>query len=213
MWTLELPASPLVGVAGVSRETEAQLVTFVALLEKWQAAKNLIADGTLAEVWQRHVADSAELVRIAPDAERWLDLGSGAGFPGLVVAILLGGRGVVHLVESNGRKAAFLRAAAREASIGNAVVHNTRVEDVVAGWSGALDAISARAFASLDKILALTAPLTELGVPLFLHKGTGFARERETAAAEWGFDLVEHRSRIGDGLIAEVRQIQPRRQR
>jgi len=105
--------SALNGLIDVSRETAERLERFVALLKKWQAADNLIAPSTLSSVWRRHVADSAQLVGMFPGRQRWLDIGSGAGFPGLVVAILLGEGSSVHLVESNQRKCAFLRAAIR----------------------------------------------------------------------------------------------------
>ncbi len=203
-------AAAVAGIVPVSRETVARLEGFVALLGRWQTAKNLVADSTLSDVWTRHVADSAELLRIRPDARIWLDLGSGAGFPGLVVAILLENAGEVHLVEANARKAAFLRAAAREAGAINVRVHNDRAEAVIAGWDAAPEVITARALAPFADLLALTAPLTATGADLLLHKGAGFAAEREAASAQWHFDLVEHKSRIADGILAEVRNVRRR---
>src|SRR6266700_3221148 len=92
----------LVGLADVSRETLDRLLAFVALIEKWQKATNLIAPSTVADIWRRHVADSAQLVAIFPEARTWLDLRSGAGFPGLVIAILIAERGGdAHLIESD----------------------------------------------------------------------------------------------------------------
>src|SRR5262245_47602691 len=93
----------------VSRETSARLDEFVTLLLKWQATTNLVAPSTVGHIWTRHVADSLQLLALAPDARAWLDLGSGGGFPGLVLACALAERSgaQVHLVESNAKKAAF----------------------------------------------------------------------------------------------------------
>jgi 16S rRNA (guanine527-N7)-methyltransferase len=116
----------------VSRETYERLSALVGLVRKWQKAENLVAASTLDAMWTRHVADSAQLVALFPRAGHWLDLGSGGGFPGLVTAILLGGsdRGMVHLVESNARKCAFLRTAARETGA-PATIHHGRIENIL----------------------------------------------------------------------------------
>ncbi len=190
----------LADIVSVSRETAERLAAYVALLGKWQKAENLIAQSTLPAVWRRHVADSAQLVGLYPETRRWLDLGSGAGFPGLVVAILHadtdGAR--VHLVESNRKKCAFLRAAIR-ATQAPAVVHEGRIEGVIAGWSEPVERISARALAPLADLIALAAPLMEQGVPAAFHKGQDFVREISEATQSWGFDLIKHDSRVGDG--------------
>ena len=113
---------------------------------------------------------------------------------------------MVHLIESNQRKAAFLRAATR-ATKAPAAVHEARAEQVVSRWSAPLDAISARAFAPLSTLVPLLAPLSVQGVPAYLHKGAEFAAELEAVAADWRFDLLEHKSRIGPGIVAELRHI------
>ena len=119
----------------VSRETEERLSVLVEELRRWQRVKNLVGPATLDRIWTRHVADSLQLLDLAPESARtWLDLGSGAGFPGLVIAIAVLERvpgAVVHLVESNGRKCAFLRHAARLADA-PAAVHEGRIEEEVA---------------------------------------------------------------------------------
>jgi 16S rRNA (guanine527-N7)-methyltransferase len=190
----------LTDIVSVSRETGERLVAYVALLRKWQRAENLIAASTLPDVWRRHVADSGQLVALFPEARRWLDLGSGAGFPGLVIAILHadtdGAR--VHLVESNRKRCAFLRAAIRETHA-PAIVHEGRIEELTATWSEPVDRISARALAPLGELLALAAPLMEQGVPAAFHKGQDFVREIDEATQSWAFDLVKHNSRVGDG--------------
>jgi 16S rRNA (guanine527-N7)-methyltransferase len=138
----------------VPPETEARLARFVDLLDRWRSVTNLISEASFAEVWTRHVADSAQLLALAPEARRWLDLGSGAGFPGLVLAIQLadqpGAR--VHCVESDRRKCAFLREAAR-ATGAPAAIHPFRVEALDPDSLGPVDAVVARAFAPLPSIL------------------------------------------------------------
>jgi 16S rRNA (guanine527-N7)-methyltransferase len=99
----------------VSRETSERLDRFVDLLLRWQRTSNLIAPSTVSRLWTRHIADSLQLIELAPQARIWIDLGSGAGFPGMVLAIALTGTpgAMVHLIESNTKKAAFLREAQR----------------------------------------------------------------------------------------------------
>ena len=194
--------SMLSDVVPVSRETGDRLEAFIALLRKWQRAENLISVQTLPEVWRRHVADSAQLVTLHPEARHWLDLGSGAGFPGLVVAILSAEcpGSMMHLIESNRRKCAFLRQVIRETGA-PARVHEGRVETVLSTWSAPVDRISARAVAPLADLLALAAPLMERGVPAAFHKGRDFVREIADATQSWDFDLVKHDSRVGDGGV------------
>jgi 16S rRNA (guanine527-N7)-methyltransferase len=197
------------GVATVSHETLRRLTHLVDLVARWQRAENLVAPSTLATIWRRHVADSAQLVSLFPDVRRWIDLGSGAGFPGLVVAILLCGRAdaTVHLVESNSRKCAFLRLAARETDA-PATVHEGRIESVVAGFDQPVEMISARALAPLAGLLDLAEPLFNRGAKAAFHKGQDFVREIADASKSWNLDLVEHRSMIDDSsAILEVRQL------
>ena len=194
------------GLTNVSRETVGRLTVFVAELTKWQRVKNLVGPTALDEIWTRHVADSAELVRVAPAAHRWLDLGSGAGFPGIVLAILLadpeGAR--VELVESNTGKCAFLREMVRELGI-PARVNNERIEDFVADWPEPMDAISARALAPMPHLVGWLAPLLDKGAVAFLHKGLEFESEWAATPDRARFDLVQHRSRIGSGVIVELK--------
>ncbi len=138
----------------VSRETEERLALFVDLLARWRRATNLISETTFASVWTRHIADSAQLLALAPGATRWVDMGSGAGFPGLVIAIQLASvpDAVVHCIESDQRKCAFLREAARAAGA-PAQIHASQVESVDPGKLGPVDAVTARAFAPLPLTL------------------------------------------------------------
>ncbi len=168
----------------VSRETEERLAVFVDLLDRWRGKTNLIANSTFPSVWTRHIADSAQLLALAPDAKRWLDMGSGAGLPGLVIAIQLADvpAAIVHCVESDGRKCAFLREAAR-ATGAAAQIHAVRVEAVAPGSLGPVDAITARAFAPLPLTLKLARPWMERGAIAVFPRGES-ARDQIAALPE-----------------------------
>jgi 16S rRNA (guanine527-N7)-methyltransferase len=174
----------------VSRETEARLATFVALLERWRHKINLISSSTFATVWTRHIADSAQLSALAPEAKRWVDMGSGAGFPGLVIAIQLAGvsGAVVHCIESDQRKCAFLREAAR-ATGATAVIHPQRVETIDPESLGAVDAVTARAFAPLLLTVKLARPWMERGAIAVFPRGES-AKEQIAALPEaWAYAI------------------------
>lgn len=186
-----------------------RLSAYADLLRAWQPAKNLVAPSTLPHLWTRHMADAAQALAAAPEARRWLDLGSGAGFPGVVTAILLGDdpQARVTLVESNGRKAAFLRTVVRELGL-KATVIPERIESVAVRYADRLDrieAVSARALAPLAALFALAEPWLTGGALGVFHKGQDFAAERDEATQSWVFDVVERRSRIDPaGCIAIV---------
>ncbi len=196
---------------GVSRETYERLERFVGLLGKWQPAQNLVSATTLANVWTRHVADSAQLLDLAPNALRWLDLGSGAGFPGVVLAIMLNSRaGSITLVESNQRKCAFLRAALQAAD-SLATIRCERIESVLEQWRDPVDVITARAVAPLSILCQWMAPLLGGGTRALLHKGREIDRELAEAALQWRIDLVRHPSRVEKGSwIVEIRSLERR---
>ncbi len=170
----------------VSRETAERLDLLVAELVRWQRAKNLVSAATLADVWMRHVADSLQIFRLAPDAARWLDLGSGGGFPGLVLGICLtqieGGH--IHLVESNARKCAFLRHAARVTGA-PATVHASRIEDVIDDFTGKVDIVTARALAPLPNLLDWCKELLRTGTTALFPKGQYLDAELTEAAKYW----------------------------
>lgn len=138
----------------VSRETEDRLVLYVDMLAKWRRVTNLISEATFAEVWRRHIADSAQLLDLAPRAKRWVDLGSGAGFPGMVLAIQLAetAGAMVHLIESDQRKCAFLREVARVAGA-SAQIHAARIEAIPPESLTPVDSVTARALAPLPILL------------------------------------------------------------
>jgi 16S rRNA (guanine527-N7)-methyltransferase len=164
----------------VSRETLARLQTYVDLLRRWNPRINLVSAGSLADVWRRHILDSAQLIRHIDPAMRVLvDLGSGAGLPGLILGIL--GVPEVHLVEADQRKAAFLREAARTTEA-RAIVHASRFESVK---PFAADVVTARALAPLAQLLTWSAPfVAETTVCLFL-KGQGLRDELTAAEETW----------------------------
>ncbi|QRI63013.1 16S rRNA (guanine(527)-N(7))-methyltransferase RsmG [Shinella sp. PSBB067] len=191
----------------VSRETVDRLNTFVALFRKWAKAINLVAPSTLPEVWRRHVVDSAQVHALHPGPRIWVDLGSGGGFPGIVTGILLAGLGDgwVHLVESNNKKAAFLRTAILETGA-RASVHAIRIEDAPEEIERC-DAISARALADIDLLMEFGLPWAKRNPDLrfFLHKGRDYQRELDKALGRWRFDLVKHASIVEpDSVVLEI---------
>jgi len=197
-------------VTRVSRETQDKLALLVGLIRRWNRAENLVSADDLPQLWQRHIADCAQLPGLLPKARRWIDLGSGAGLPGIVIA-LVGAEGThVELVESNQRKCAFLRVAVRETGAA-ATVHHGRAETIVAGWTSPVDCLTARAVAPLMRLMELAAPLLTKGVPALFPKGRGFAAEVADAALAFDFDLLEHPSRIDpDARILELRNVRAR---
>ena len=179
----------------VSRETMDRLDTHLALLEQWNARINLVSKASLVEAWGRHFADSAQLWSLRPTGARvWLDLGSGAGFPGLVIAALAAEASEtpleVHLVESDQRKAAFLATVIRVARL-NARVYDQRQETLKAVGA---DVVSARALAPLESLLAMVEKHRRAGGIALFHKGASVHKEVAEAAARWRFDYVIHPS-------------------
>ena len=173
----------------VSDDTADRLDRLAALLLQWQTKINLVARSTIPEIWTRHIADSLQLISLAPSALVWIDLGSGGGFPGLVIACALAGQAEasVHLVESNAKKAAFLREATRLLEI-PAVVHPKRIEEFVAKFEGRADVVTARALAPLMDLLELAAPLLNTGAKGVFPKGQDVAAELTEAAKCWTID-------------------------
>jgi len=171
----------------VSRETSQRLDRFVELLLTWQRTTNLVAPSTVPKLWTRHIADSLQLLDLAPQGRIWVDFGSGAGFPGLVIACALADipGALVHLVESNARKAAFLREAQRVTGA-PAVVHAQRIEAVVASLPAALDVVTARAVAPLKVLIGQCFPLLGKNRAIALFpKGQNAELELAEAAKAW----------------------------
>jgi 16S rRNA (guanine527-N7)-methyltransferase len=199
---------PLPGWLSVSHETLARLGRYAETLRKWQRSHNLVAPSTLSEVWERHIFDSAQLVALFPAARSWLDLGSGAGLPGLVIAILLAEHGDarVQLVESDQRKCAFLRAAIRDTGAA-AELHCERIESTLATDLGAIDIVTARALAPLERLVPMVEPLLRTGTRAAFLKGRDLDRElADLGRAGWEIDFDSHPSRTAaDAKIIEIR--------
>jgi 16S rRNA (guanine527-N7)-methyltransferase len=173
----------------VSRETVERLDRFVEVLLLWQRTTNLVAPSTIPKLWTRHVADSLQLIDLAPAARVWIDLGSGGGFPGLVIACALAGKpgAVVHLIESNAKKAAFLREAQRITG-SPAIVHAVRIQKFVATFDGQADIVTARALASLRKLCDESAPLLQSGTKGLFLKGQDIGAELTEASKYWNLN-------------------------
>lgn len=186
----------------------ARLELLVERLVRWNRAINLVAPGTLPDAWQRHVADSVQLVPLVADPPGlWVDLGSGAGFPGLVVAAVLADRSArtrVHLIEADRRKAAFLHDSARAMAL-DVTVHGQRIESLAPLGAGI---VSARAVAPLDRLLPLAVRhLAPDGACLFL-KGARVEDELASVAGSWSFNLSRHPSQSGaTGEILHLRDV------
>lgn len=176
------------GVA-VSRETAERLALYVALLRQWNPTKNLVSASTLDSVWERHIVDCLQLAAISP-ARHWVDMGSGGGLPGLIIASVLAERGgTVHCIESKLGKAAFLREAARQMQV-PATIHAERIEAVMQGWpeERAVDVVTARALAPLGQLLTLSKSLLKKGAVGIFPKGQDAAKELTGAAQYWNFN-------------------------
>jgi 16S rRNA (guanine527-N7)-methyltransferase len=199
----------------VSRETRARLERFVEFLLPRAQLTNLIARSTFPTIWTRHVADSLQLLALAPNAKCWVDLGSGAGFPGLVIACALADRAgaTVHLVESTGKKAAFLCEAASHIGV-PVEVHAVRIEDFVKNFVVRADVVCARALAPLDELLKLAYPLLKTGAQGLFLKGQDVDAELTKASKYWNIDADLVPSKTDPrGRIVVVRSVQRRPQK
>ena len=207
MRVTEAEAKDRIGTS-VSRETMAQLETYEQLLRKWQPKVNLIASGTLAELWSRHFLDSVQLLQHAPKvAGLWLDLGSGGGFPGLVCAICAKDHGIdarFELVESDTRKCAFLQEVARQTGT-RVTIHNIRIETLEPADA---DVVTARALAPLPRLLEWVYRHLRPDGTCLLQKGAGHGLELETAHADWQMNVEIHPSVTAtNSVILRIRNL------
>ncbi len=191
----------------VSRETLDRLTHFHDLLLKWTKKINLISKSSVSSIWDRHIWDSEQIVHLVSDQKSWVDLGSGAGFPGLVVAIIakeITPSRCVSLVESDQRKAAFLRTVIRELDL-RASVFLERIEALTPAKA---DILSARALADLDRLLGYAERhLAPDGTALFM-KGENWQKEVDIARNSWSFQLEAHKSKTGpEAAILEIKEI------
>ena len=215
----------------VPRETLTKLMVYQALLGKWQKSVNLVGPNTLAHFWQRHAADSAQIMRYAPStsstqnanaraapnaATTWLDLGSGGGLPGLVLAIMLAEKNPaahMHFIESDRKKAGFLRAVIADTGL-TATVHHARIEAVAAAKPPALaeiDVITARALAPLPDLLGLLAPFCNSSTVALVHKGRNWQEELTASEQYWKLNVTAQLSDTDAAArILEISAVTPR---
>jgi 16S rRNA (guanine527-N7)-methyltransferase len=195
----------------VSRETEKRLDRYVDLLVQWQAKTNLIASSTLPNLWTRHISDSLQLLALAPNAKIWVDLGSGGGFPGVVLACALAEMpgAMVHLVERNTKKAAFLREALRITGAAG-TVHLADIGDYVDSFLGPADCVTARAVAPLHQLAGFAEPLVGKGAKALFLKGQDVEAELTEATKYWKLTPRFHPSLTGQGWIVELDRIERR---
>jgi 16S rRNA (guanine527-N7)-methyltransferase len=196
----------------VSRETEARLDRYVDLLRQWQAKTNLVAPSTLPTLWTRHISDSLQLLTIAPSAKTWADLGSGGGFPGIVLACALAETpgALVHLVERNAKKAAFLREALRVTNAPGQILL-ADIGESVDRITGPVDCVTARALAPLHQIIGFAEPLVRRGAKALFLKGQDVEAELTEATKYWNIEPHLHSSLTGGhGWIVELDRIERR---
>ena len=196
----------------VSRETEVRLDRYVDLLVQWQAKTNLVAPSTLPHLWTRHISDSLQLSSLAPSAKTWADLGSGGGFPGVVLACVLADTpgAKIHLIERNAKKAAFLREAIRITSAAGSV-HLADIGDNVDRITGPVDCVTARALAPLHQLIGFAEPLVSKGAKALFLKGQDVEAELTEATKYWNIAPRLHSSRTGGrGWIVELDRIERR---
>jgi len=191
---LEADKAQALKLVPVSRETEKRLDAFVVLLLHWQQRLNLIAPSTVPKIWTRHIADSLQLLKFAPEAKVWADFGAGGGFPGIPLACALAEKGgTVHLIESNGKKAAFLREAAR-VTAADVKVHQMRAKDFVDSCAEPIQVVTARALAPLKTIFDQVLPLMAKGAIGLFPKGQDVDAELTDAAKYWTMHAVKYPS-------------------
>ncbi len=199
----------------VSRETEQRLDKFVEALLLASEKQNLIGASTIPTIWTRHVADSLQLLEHAPNAKVWADFGAGAGFPGIPIACALADQpgAKVHLVESVGKKAIFLRDAVLTADIPTEI-HHIRAEDFPASHGDSVDVVTARALSPLKVLLDLAFPLIQRGAVGIFPKGQDVDAELTEAAKYWNIEATKAPSKTSpSGSIVIVTGLSPRNHR
>ena len=213
--TLAADKAAALALTPVSRETEARLQRYVEMLLQWQAKTNLVAPSTLPNLWTRHISDSLQLLALAPTARRWADLGSGGGFPGLVLACALADTpgAAVHLIERNAKKGAFLREALRVTN-SPGTIHLADIGDNVDRITGPVDCVTARAVAPLHQLIGFAELLVQHGAKALFLKGQDVEAELTEATKYWNITPQLHSSRTGGhGWIVELDRIERRTRR
>ncbi|MBP1532415.1 MAG: 16S rRNA (guanine(527)-N(7))-methyltransferase RsmG [Alphaproteobacteria bacterium] len=196
----------------VSRETFLQLEQFVALLKEWNEKINLVSRKSIDDVWSRHVLDSAQLVNYIPNSTKLLlDIGSGSGFPAIVLAIMLRAKYPelkFILVESITKKAVYLKDVCTKLGLTNVIVENNRVENIV---FKNVDVITARAVAALDVLCGYAYKAGNKRTKMLLLKGKSYNTEHESAQQKWQYNMQVHKNEYGeDGVVLEITNIRKR---
>ncbi len=192
---------------GVSRESLARLEILVGVLQAWQQRINLVAPSTVGEIWQRHILDSAQLLPLLPSKlDAIADLGSGGGFPSLVLAAIQPAK--VHMFEANAKKVAFLQEALRQMKV-QGQVHRVRLEQRIAPPAmPSVQVVTARAFAPLEELLGYAEPYFKAGATGLFHKGQDVDAELTQAAKSWKISALKHSSLTdSQAVILEVKEI------
>lgn len=191
----------------VTPETYGQLHTYVRLVEQWQPAMNLVAPSTMGDIWERHILDSVQLFRFIKEPPSSLvDIGSGGGFPGMILAILFPAAQIT-LVESDRRKCIFLQNVSRE-TFSPITIFNHRMETFI---SPPVDMITSRACASLSELLALSQSISSKATRFLLHKGKMHQQEIEEARKGWSFSLEIHASLVHkESVILDLTSVEKR---
>jgi 16S rRNA (guanine527-N7)-methyltransferase len=195
-------------IIGVNKRIEDRLAMYVGHLQRWRNVTNLMSEDAFSQVWTRHIADSAQLLWYAPTARRWIDVGSGAGFPGMVIAILLSETpgAEVHCIESNYRKCAFLQFVAREI-VAPAVIHAERIELLDPSELPSLDAVTSRALAPLPRLVNYTYPWLSNGATGIFPCGRSAVMHIDGLAAASEFEVESFQNRLAlDAQIVRVRR-------
>lgn len=200
----ELEKEAILDRFDVSRESRGKVETYVKLLLAWQQRINLIGPATVDAVWSRHVCDALQLLPLLPLGTRTIaELGSGAGIPGLILAMVAGLD--AHLYESNGKKAAFLREAARQTQT-RATIHNVRLESLTDDLPH-VQCVVARALAPLPLLLDYASPFLAQGAVGLFHKGQDVEVELTEATKYWRMNVLKHASQCDSrGVILEIRE-------
>lgn len=201
----EVIFSELSRIYPVSRETFERLKILVARVEEWQKKTNLVAPSTLNDMWSRHIADSLQCIKLKPQARHWVDIGSGGGFPGLVIAAVMADYqgSSIDLIESIQKKCSFLRQVNRQMKA-PAKVHCDRIENISSNINQP-EIVTARALAALPLLFELASPWLLNGAIALFHKGREFEAELADCDGLWSFDLINHESVIStDSVILEI---------
>jgi len=193
----------------VSRESLTRLEALVSVAAAWQERINLISPSTLPEIWQRHVLDSAQLVPLLPkNTMKIADLGSGGGFPALVLAAVQ--KAEVHMFEANAKKVAFLEEALRQMGVSGKVHRQRLAQNIAPANMPVVQVVTARAFAPLTELLGYAAPFMARGAIGLFHKGQDIDTELTAAAKAWNITALKHSSLTDSrAVILEVKELTP----